>query len=147
STRISCAVIVARTAAWNFGTSNDPSSRRNFIRLRLARLHAESFRNMYSEQGFDAWIRSVLITGFQSLIVVSYWIPGSPHAHSDSAIMRRRSFALCVAIVSAFVTARVVHSPSASTAFMKASVTRTELFEFWKKTESYAPPGTLNPPS
>jgi hypothetical protein len=29
---------------------------------------------------------------------------------------------------------------------MNASVTRTELFEFWKKTESYAPPD-VEPPS
>ena len=30
---------------------------RNFIRLTLARLQAESSRNMYSEQGFEALIR------------------------------------------------------------------------------------------
>jgi hypothetical protein len=29
----------------------------------------------------------------------------------------------------------VVHSPSSSTARMNSSVTRTELLEFWKKTE------------
>ncbi len=37
-------------------------------------------------------------------------------------------------------TAWVVQSASASTASMNASVTRTLLFEFWKKTESYASP-------
>src|SRR5688500_11998938 len=34
----------------------------------------------------------------------------------------------------------VVQSPSASTASMKSSVTLTELFEFWKKTDAYAAP-------
>ena len=31
---------------------------------------------MYSEHGFDAWIRSVFADVCQSLIVVSYWMPG-----------------------------------------------------------------------
>ena len=37
-----------------------------------------SLRNMYSEHGLDAWIRSVLAEVCQSLMVVSYWMPGSP---------------------------------------------------------------------
>ena len=43
------------------------------------------------------------------------------------------------------VTAFVSHSPSSSTARMKSSVTRTLLFEFWKKIELYATP--VNEPS
>src|SRR5262245_35260452 len=42
-------------------------------------------------------------------------------------------------------TARVSQSPSSSTARMNSSVTRTELFEFWKNTEPYATP--VNEPS
>ena len=40
----------SRHAARNRSWSNVPSSRRNFIRLMLARLQAESSTNMYSEQ-------------------------------------------------------------------------------------------------
>ena len=46
------------------------------MRLRLARLQAVSLRNMYSEHGLDAWIRSVFADVCQSLMVVSYWMPG-----------------------------------------------------------------------
>ena len=53
-----------------------------------ARLHAESSRNMYSEHGFDALMRAVLMHGCQSLIVVSYCMPGSPQIHAASAILR-----------------------------------------------------------
>ncbi len=42
-------------------------------------------------------------------------------------------------------TARVCHSPSSITARMNSSVTRTLLFEFWKKTDEYA--GPVNEPS
>ena len=42
--------------------------RRNFMRFSDARLHAESSRNMYSEHGFDALMRAVLMHGCQSLI-------------------------------------------------------------------------------
>jgi hypothetical protein len=50
-----------------------------------------------------------------------------------------------VSITSPVVTDRVCHSPSSSTARMNSSVTRTELFEFWKKTDAYA--GPVNEPS
>jgi hypothetical protein len=43
-----------RQAARKASTSKEPSSRRNFMRLRDARLQAVSSRNMYSEQGFEA---------------------------------------------------------------------------------------------
>ena len=49
------------------------------MRLSDERLHAESSRNMYSEQGFDALIRAVFGQVCQSFTVVSNWIPGSPH--------------------------------------------------------------------
>ncbi len=44
------------------------------------------------------------------------------------------------------VTARRDHGLPPSTARMNSSVTRTEWFAFWKNTESYAPPATLNSP-
>src|SRR5258706_11962511 len=98
STRISCAVSVTRAAYRYASTSNSPSAPTNFIRLRLARLQAVSLRNMYSEHGLLAWIRSVFADVCQSLIVVSYWIPGSPQTWAASAILRKMSFALYVSI-------------------------------------------------
>ena len=42
------------------------------------------------------------------------------------------------------VTARVVHSPSSSTARMKSSVTRTEWLAFWKKSELVGAAGAVD---
>ena len=92
-----------------------------------ARLHAESSRNMYSEQGFEALMRAVLGHGCQSLTVVSNCMPGSPHIQADSAILRIMSRALNVPmILLRSVTARVCQSASFSMARMNSSVTRTE---------------------
>ena len=90
---------------------------------------------MYSEHGLDAWIRSVFALVCQSLIVVSYWMPGSPQTWAASAILRKRSRALYVSIGWWPTTEWVVHSLSSTTACMKASVTRTLWFAFWKATE------------
>jgi len=101
---------------------------------------------MYSEQGFDALMRPLFAEVCQSLTVVSYWIPGSPHCHADSAIERISSRAGSVLRMrSESVTARRCHSLPSMTARMKSSVTRTELLEFWKKIEEYASP--VNEPS
>ena len=80
-----------RQAAWKPATSNEPSSRWNFIRLMLARLQAVSSRNMYSEQGFEALIRPDVGQVFQRLIVVSYCTPGSPQLQAHSAISANTS--------------------------------------------------------
>ena len=80
-----------RQAAWNRSTSNVPSSRRNFIRLMLARLQAVSSRNMYSEHGFEALIRPEFGQVCQRLIVVSYCTPGSPQPQAHSAILASTS--------------------------------------------------------
>src|ERR1700749_1120834 len=85
---ISIAVIVVRHARRNDSMSKFPSGSWNLRRFSDARLHAESSRNMYSERGFDALIRDVLMHGCQSLIVVSYWMPGAPQIHAASAILR-----------------------------------------------------------
>ena len=91
---ISCAVISVRQAALKPATSNSPSSLTNFIRLIDARLHAESSRNMYSEHGLLALMRSVSGQVCQSLTVVSNCMPGSPQTQVPSAISRIRSRAL-----------------------------------------------------
>src|ERR1700691_5000209 len=65
-------------------TSNVSSSRRNFSRLMLARLHDELSRLRYSLHGLLAVIRPDSGLVCQSLIVSSYWIPGS--AHSQAAV-------------------------------------------------------------
>src|SRR5262247_1963454 len=121
---ISCAVMSVRHAALNAGTSNSPSSLTNFIRFSDARLHAESSRNMYSEHGLLALIRDVLMHGCQSLIVVSYCMPGSPQIQAASDILRISARALWVSTGLPLVTDLVCHSPSLSTEFMKSSVTR-----------------------
>ena len=79
---------------------------------------ARSSRKLNSEQGFVACCRSELETGFQSLIVVSYWMPGSPQTHAASAISRKRWRARNVSIGASTTTVRVVQSPSATTARM-----------------------------
>src|SRR5262245_52756889 len=100
STRISCATKNTRTACRYAATSNDPSARRNFVRFKLDRLHAESSRNMYSEHGFDALIGPVFGHVCHRLIVVSYCTPGSAQAHAASATWRQRSRALSVSTTS-----------------------------------------------
>src|SRR3954465_219201 len=96
---ISIAVIVVWTARRKASTSRSPptlsadAGRWNLRRFSDARLHALSSRNMYSEHGFDALMRDVLMHGCQSLIVVSYWMPGSPQIHAASAILRMTSLA------------------------------------------------------
>src|ERR1043165_7832339 len=121
--------------AWrNASTSNVPLGA-NLSRFNDARLQAESSRNMYSEQGFEALMRSVFFDVCQRLTVVSYCMPGSPHCQVASAIFFIRSRALCVDTTRRSLTARVEKSASRSTACMNSSVTRTELFAFWKKME------------
>src|SRR5690349_5723620 len=127
---ISIAVMVVWQPRLNASMSNSPSARRNFIRLREARLQAESSRNMYSEHGFDALMRDVLMHGCQSLMVVSYCMPGSPQIQAASAIFFMSLRAEWVSTTDPLVTDLVVHSPSRRTAFMKSSVTRTEWFAF-----------------
>src|SRR5438552_16857298 len=112
---ISCAVIIVRQAALNAATSSSPSSRTNFIRLIDDRLQAESSRNMYSEHGLLALMRSVPGQVCQSLIVLSYCTPGSAQAHAPSHSIRQRSRALYVALTVPLVRKYVRHSPLFST--------------------------------
>ena len=95
-----------------------------------------SSRNMYSEHGLLPLIRAVFGQVCQSLIVVSYWMPGSPHCHAASAICFIRSRARKRSHGPPESTYFVSHSRSSTTARMNSSVTRTEWLAFWKKTES-----------
>src|ERR1017187_10247939 len=88
---ISIAAVTIAIAYRYAEMSNCPPGVRNFSRLKLARLHAESSRNMYSLHGFDALIRAVFLLVCQRLMVESYCIPGSPHCHVASAILCIRS--------------------------------------------------------
>src|SRR6201987_2712825 len=129
---ISCAVMRMSTA-WRYAfTSNVPLGA-NFSRLRLARLQAESSRNMYSLHGLLALILAVFFDVCQRLTVVSYCMPGSPQCQVASEILCSRSLALYVFTTELSVTLRVEKSVARTTAYMKSSVTRTELLAFWKK--------------
>ena len=111
------------------------------MRLIEARLQLVSSRNMNSLHGLLALMRPVTADVCQSLMVVSYWTPGSPHCHADSAMRRISSRAFTVLMMRLeSVTARRCQSRSSWTARMNSSVTRTELLLFWKKTDAYASP-------
>src|SRR4051794_39788927 len=102
------------------------------MRLIDDRLQAESSTCMYSEHGFEALIRPDAGHVCHWLIVVSYWTPGSAQRHAASAISRMSSRAWSGSPTgSPVLRATRRHSSSASTACMKSSVTRTELFAFW----------------
>src|SRR5258707_13324118 len=79
---MSMAVMMNSTDLTNRSTSNEPSALRNFIRFSDARLQDELSRLMYSQHGVLAGMRPGSGVGCQSLMVPSYWIPGSAQAHS-----------------------------------------------------------------
>ena len=58
---------------------------------------------MYSEHGLDAVIRPVSGLVCQSLIVSSYWMPGSAHSQAASEILRNSSRASTVSMTSPVV--------------------------------------------
>src|SRR5664280_1844904 len=128
---ISCAVKITSTDARKPAMSNEESSWRNFIRLRLARLHAESSRCMYSEHGLDPLMRPVFDAVCHRLIVVSNCMPGSAHSHAAWAIWRKTSRAGTHRMTSWDPRAVRPQSRPSTTASMNSSVTRTELLAFW----------------
>ena len=81
---MSIAVMTSSTTLANVAASNVSSSLRNFSRFSDARLHEELSSDMYSEHGLDAVMRPVSGLVCQSLIVSSYWMPGSAHSHAAS---------------------------------------------------------------
>src|SRR3954471_3167649 len=145
---MSIAVMISSTAFANFGASNVSSSFRNFIRLSDARLHDELSSDMYSEHGLDAVMRPVSGLVCQSLIVSSYWMPGSAHSHAACAILRNSDLASTVSMTSPVLRPRRPNSDADSTARMNSSLTRTELLAFWYWTLTMSlPPRSMSKPA
>src|ERR1700710_2708808 len=95
---MSIAVMTSSTDLTKFFVSKVPSALRNFMRFSDARLHELLSRLMYSEHGLDALIRPVSGLVCQSLIVSSYWMPGSAQAQAASVTLRNRSLASAVSM-------------------------------------------------
>src|SRR5215213_1123576 len=145
---MSIAVMISSTDFWNRAASNRPSPPRNVSRLSDARLQLELSRCMYSLQGLDAEMRPDSGQVCQSLIVPSYWIPGSAHSQAALAIPRNSFVASTVSMTSPVMRARSPNSLPDSTARMNSSVTRTELFAFWYCTEAMSePPRSMSNPA
>ena len=145
---MSIAVMISSTACSNFSASKVSSARRNFSRFRLARLQEELSSDMYSEHGLDAVIRPVSGLVCQSLMVSSYWMPGSAHSQAAWAILPNSSRASTVSITRPSVRARSANGVPSSTARMNSSVTRTELLAFWYWTEVMSsPPRSMSKPA
>src|SRR3954467_1992441 len=128
---MSIAVMTNSTALTKFFVSNVPSALRNFMRFSDARLHELLSRLMYSEHGLDALMRPVSGLVCQSLIVSSYWIPGSAHSQAAWVTLLNSVLASTVSITEPSIRARRPNSAPSSTARMNSSETRTELLAFW----------------
>src|SRR3954464_323007 len=128
---MSIEVMTSSTALTKFLASNVPSSLRNFMRFSDARLHELLSRLMYSEHGLEALIRPVSGLVCQSLIVSSYWMPGSAHSQAALVTLANSSRASTVSITEPSERARRPNSVPSSTARMNSSLTRTELLAFW----------------
>src|SRR3954451_2516309 len=145
---MSIAVMMSSTHLANSGASNVSSSFRNLSRLSDARLHELLSRLMYSEHGLDAVMRAVSGLVCQSLMVSSYWMPGSAHSHAALAILAHSSRASTVSMTSPVCRARSPNSVPFSTARMNSSVTRTELLAFWYCTDTMSlPPRSMSKPA
>src|SRR3954451_9797287 len=142
---MSIAVMTSSTVLANFTPSNVSSSLRNLSRLSDARLHEELSSDMYSLHGLDAVMRPVSGLVCQSLIVSSYWIPGSAQAHAAWAILSHRVRASTVSMTSPVLRPRSPNSLPSSTARMNSSVTRIELLAFWYCTDVMSlPPRSMS---
>ena len=111
-------------------------------------MQLELSRCMYSLHGLDAVMRPVSGVVCQSLMVESYWMPGSAHAHAACAILPHSSAASIDSMTSPVVRARRPNSVPSSTARMNSSVTRTELLAFWYWTlVMSSPPRSMSKPA
>src|SRR5215472_13020631 len=128
---MSIAVMISSVIFRNRSASKVSSSRRNLSRLMLARLQEELSRLMYSEHGLLAEIRPDSGLVCQSLIVPSYWMPGSAHSHAACAMLRSRFRASTRSTTSPVRRASRSNCLPSSTACMNSSETRTELLAFW----------------
>src|ERR1700744_2654316 len=114
----------------------------------LARLQEELSRWTYSEHGLLAVIRPVSGQVCQSLIVPSYWMPGSAHSQAALAILCIRPLAPTVLITSPVRRASRSKLRSSSYARMNSSETRTELLAFWYWTVTMSePPRSMSNPA
>src|SRR5580698_7470949 len=144
---MSIAVMMSSVSFSNLSTSKVSSARRNFSRLMLARLQEELSRWRYSLHGLLAVIRPDSGQVCQSLIVPSYWMPGSAHSHAALAILPNSSLASTCAIGSPVVRAARSNDVPDSTARMNSSETRTELLAFWYWTLAMSlPPRSMSKP-
>src|SRR5689334_4420539 len=145
---MSIAVMISSTHFWKRAASNWPSVPRKVRRLSEARLQELLSRCMYSEHGLDAEIRPDSGQVCQSLIVPSYWMPGSAHSHAACAMVRNSLRASTVSMTSPVMRARSPNGASDSTARMNSSVTRTELLAFWYCTDVMSePPRSMSKPA
>src|SRR4051794_3321864 len=145
---MSIAVMTSSTTFANVTASNVPSSRRKVSRFSDARLQDELSSDMYSEHGLDAVMRPVSGLVCQSLMVSSYWMPGSAHSHAATAILRHSARASMVSMTSPVARARSPNGVPCSTARMNSSVTRTELLAFWYCTDVMSlPPRSMSKPA
>src|SRR6188768_3136988 len=145
---MSIAVMTSSTTFSNSTESKVSSSLRNLRRFSEARLHEELSRLMYSEHGLDAVIRPLSGLVCQSLIVPSYWMPGSAHSHAAVAILAISSRASTVSMTEPSLREVRPNSRPSSTARMNSSVTRTELFAFWYCTDTMSlPPRSMSKPA
>src|SRR3954468_5861099 len=128
---MSMAVMTSSTAFTKFLVSNVPSFFRNFMRFSDARLQELLSRLMYSEHVLDALMRPVSGLVCQSLIVSSYWMPGSAHSHAAWVTLLNSVLASTVSMTEPSMRARRPNSAPSSTARMNSSETRTELLAFW----------------
>src|SRR5579875_2083729 len=145
---MSIAVMISSTDLTNRSAAKLLSGSRNVSRFSDARLHDVLSRLMYSEQGLDAVMRPLSGLVWQSLIVSSYWMPGSAHSHAACAICRNKFWASTSSITSPVVRARSPNERPSSTARMNSSLTRTELLAFWYCTEVMSePPRSMSKPA
>src|SRR6476661_6435565 len=145
---MSIAVMISCVIFANRAASKVSSSRRNLSRLMLARLQEELSRWTYSLHGLLALIRPDSGQVCQSLMVPSYWIPGSAHSQADWAMLRISWRASTRSTTSPVRRASRSNSLPSSTARMNSSETRTELLAFWYWTLTMSlPPRSISNPA
>src|SRR6266516_137421 len=145
---MSIAVMISSVTLRNLWASKVSSSRRNLSRLMLARLQEELSRLIYSEQGLLALIRPDSGLVCQSLMVPSYWMPGSAQSQAACAMLRISLRASIRSITSPVRRASRSNSLPSSTACMNSSETRTELLAFWYWTLTMSlPPRSMSNPA
>src|SRR6476620_5180031 len=145
---MSIAVMISCVIFANRAASKVSSSRRNLSRLMLARLQEELSRWTYSLHGLLALIRPDSGQVCQSLMVPSYWIPGSAHSQAAWAMLRISWRASTRSTTSPVRRASRSNSLPSSTARMNSSETRTELLAFWYWTLTMSlPPRSISNPA